>query len=208
MGLTKVCCCLRDPLPQVSLLPYSCKAWEHIAGLTQLQALALRRCTIIGGGGGSSTSSSSSSLGGQSNAVAVSVSSSNLSQLTRLTALDCNGSTLEAAAVSVLQELPHLEQVNLARCQNVSNAVLGVLTRCSALRKLDLRLRGPGSTWNLKGLQVLLDKLPGLSSVYVNEVPVGLPRSDRFRVLACSMEQVALPVSRDAGCCIITPRLL
>lgn len=183
-------------------MPYSCKAWENIAALSQLEALALRRCTIIGG------SSSSSSTDGPSSLSSEPVSSSNLSQLQRLTALDCNGSTLEAAAVTVLQQLPHLQHISLARCQNVTNAVLGGLTGCSDLRKLDLRLRGPGCTWNLKGLQLLLCKLPGLSGVYVNEVPVSLPERERFRVSACSMEQVALPVSRDAGCSISVPRLL
>jgi hypothetical protein len=194
----------------VSLLPYSCKAWEHIAALTQLQALALRRCTVIGGGSShnSSHNSSSSSPDGGGTASVEPVSSSNLSRLQQLTALDCNGSTLEAAAVTVLQQLPLLAHISLARCQNVSNAVLGALSGCASLKKLDLRLRGPGSTWNLKGLQVLLDRLPWLNSVYVNEVPVGLPEVERFRVLSCSMEQVALLVSRDAGSSINVARLL
>lgn len=203
------------PMLQVSLLPYTCKAWQHIATLPQLQALALRRCTIIGGCTNSSNGTSNRDSGcsicevtSSADAAAAAASSNVLSQLQRLTALDLNGSTLDASGITVLQELPLLEHISLARCQNVNNAVLGALTGCKMLRKLDVRLRGPGSTWNLKGLQGLLDRLPDLCGVYVNEVPAGLPERERFRVLACSMEQVSLPVSRDAGCSMSVPRLL
>lgn len=185
---------------QVSLLPYTCKAWRHIASLPQLEALSLRRCTIIGGSSSSVDCSASSTDGTIQHHG--SVSSSMLSELRCLTALDCNGSTLDAAALTVVQQLPLLQHLSLARCQNVTNSVLNVSSGCSALQKLDLRLRGPGSTWNLKGLQLLLDKQPYLSGVFVNDVPTGLPERERFRVLACSMEQVMLPVSRELyhGC--------
>uniref|UniRef100_A0A383W990 F-box domain-containing protein n=1 Tax=Tetradesmus obliquus TaxID=3088 RepID=A0A383W990_TETOB len=197
----------------VSLLPPSCKSWQDIAGLTQLQTLALRRCTITAAGRRAASSSSSSSATtsakdpqeassstGTSHAVAeAGLDARCLAALQVLTALDCSGSSVDAAALATLQLLPSLQHVCLTRCQGVSNAVLGSLIGCSKLAKLDLRLRGSGCSWSCKGLLPLLQQQPGLSAVYVSEVPVGLPQCEEGRVVACSSEQAPLMVARDVG---------
>lgn len=208
-----MCCDLC--VPQVSLLPHSSKSWQDIAGLTQLQALALRRCTITAAGRRAASSSSSatssattsaeypqeaSSSTGTSHAVAeAALDARCVAALQQLTALDCSGSSVDAAAVATLQQLPSLQHVCLTRCQGISNAVLGSLIGCSKLAKLDLRLRGSGCSWSCKGLLPLLQQQPGLSAVYVSEVPVGLPQSEEGRVIACSSEQVPMLVARDVG---------
>jgi hypothetical protein len=217
----------------VSLLPASCKSWQDIASLTQLQALVLRRCTITASGKRSLSSSTSSSSSDSASALSsgsfsggscaasggslcvssceeqrtkatavqpLAVSDARcLAALQQLTALDCSGSSVDAAAITTLQQLPALQHVCLTRCQGVNNAVLGALAGCSRLSKLDLRLRGSGCSWGLKGLLPLLQQLPGLSAVYLSEVHSKLPKSEESRVIVCSTEQAPLPVARDVG---------
>jgi hypothetical protein len=210
--ITYVSCAL-----QVSLLAPSSKSWQDIASLTQLRALALRRCTITAGGKRTASSSSStfssssaehaqecgSSTGSectkQPTSPATEPDARCLAALQQLNALDCSGSSVDAAALATLQQLPFLQHVCLTRCQGVSNAVLGALGGCSRLNKLDLRLRGSGCSWSIKGLLPLLQQLPGLAAVYVSEVPAGLPQCEEGRVIACSTEQAPLLVARDVG---------
>jgi hypothetical protein len=214
---------------QVSLLPHSCKSWQDIASLTQLQALALRRCTITAASKRTAASSSSSIMhcsgsssssteqqdaqqAGSSHAEqqegetttagssqAAALDAMCLAALQQLTALDCSGSSVDAAAVATLQQLPLLQHISLTRCQGISNAVLAALGGCSRLSKLDLRLRGSGCSWSVKGLLPLLQQLPGLAAVYVSEVPAGLPHCEEGRVIACCTEQAPLMVARDMG---------
>ncbi|KAF6261493.1 hypothetical protein COO60DRAFT_1636781 [Scenedesmus sp. NREL 46B-D3] len=148
-----------------------------IASLTQLQALALRRCTITAGGrrtASSSTCSNNSSPGSPQN--------------------DCNSSSGDGYGGSA---------GNGCKKQQLSGAAAAAAAISPSsdgrLHKLDLRLRGSGCSWSLKGLLPLLQQLPGLSAVYVSEVPAGLPACEKGRVIACSNEQAPLPVSRDVG---------
>jgi hypothetical protein len=118
--------------------------------------------------------------------------------LAKLVALDCSGSNVTAKALSRLQLLPSLRHLGLSRCQNVVNTALAALQGCMALQRLDLRVRGAGSNWNLKGLMRLLKHVRGLHVVYVSELLVGLPRAEECRVLMCQGELVALPIACDA----------
>lgn len=201
---------------QVASLSGNSSAWRHLAGLTNLQALALRRsqlsadtpAQLLATEGSSSSHGSPSSARLQSpcnsgdGSIAALLHSFNLSvpaKLVQLVALDCSGSNVTAKALSRLQLLPGLRHLGLSRCQNVSNLVVAALHGCLRLQRLDLRVRGAGSSWNLRGLMGLLKHVRGLHVVYVSEMLPGLPRTAECRVLMCQGEPVALPIACDAG---------
>eukprot|EP00775_Hariotina_reticulata_P004312 gene4312-4565_t len=204
----------------VASLSGNSSAWRHLAGLTNLEALALRRCQLSGdppaqlhGTEGNSSSDGSPSSACLNSCVqsacnsgdgttAIPLHSFNLSvpaKLVHLVALDCSGSSVTAKALSRLQLLPGLRHLGLSRCQNVSNLVLAAMHGCLRLQRLDLRVRGAGSNWNLRGLMGLLKHVRGLHVVYVSEMLPGLPRTAACRVLMCQGEPVALPIACDAG---------